>query len=76
MTTKELSERLFESEPFQQVKDKLERGESASLRGVPGAMGVFLAALPVMKLAKTVVVVHPDGDRAEDITEDLEQLLG
>ena len=39
-------------------------------------MEAFVVAMPVLKLGKIAVVIHPDGDRAEELVEDLENILG
>jgi len=76
MTTRQLAERLYGSEPFAKVLKKLRGSSTLSVRGVSGAMEAIVGALPVLELGKTSVVIHPDLDRTEELVEDLENILG
>jgi transcription-repair coupling factor (superfamily II helicase) len=76
VTTKQLAEHLYQSDPFRKVLKKLEEGDSVILRGVAGALEAFVVAMPMLALHRTCVLVHPDGDRADEIVEDLENILG
>jgi transcription-repair coupling factor (superfamily II helicase) len=76
MTTGQLADKLYGSEPLKQLLEKMVDSPTLSVRGVVGAMEAFLAAMPVMQLQKTCVLVHPDADRVEELVEDLENILG
>jgi transcription-repair coupling factor (superfamily II helicase) len=76
MTTRQLAQRLYGSEPFEKLLKKLQESSTLSIRGVAGAMEAFIGALPVLELGKTSIIIHPDMDRTEELVEDLEDILG
>ena len=76
MPARRVFKRLSVSEPFQQLRSRLEQKDrDLKLRGLPGSLTAFSIAQASKSLSHPVLVVCSDSDRAENLRDDLEKIL-
>ena len=76
MPARRVFKRLSVSEPFQQLRSRLDQKDrDLKLKGLPGSLTAFSIAQASKSLSHPVLVVCSDSDRAENLRDDLEKIL-
>lgn len=77
MSIQRIYRRMVQSEPFAELARRIEAGErEIPVRGLPGSLAAFGMAWAEETAPGPVLVVCPTEERAEEVRDDLERLLG